>query len=369
MIWTQQQGAAIKTASAWARQGRGSQQVFRMFGFAGVGKTTLARAVAQACGGEALFIAPTGKAALMLRKRGCSNASTMHSAIYKPLEDEVTGKVTYRINPDSPITTAQLVVLDESSMADDEVSRDLLSFGVKVLALGDPYQLPPVRGTGFFTSAEPDIMLTEIHRQAADNPIIRMTMDIREGRGLKPGRYGDSQVLVRGDVDREAMREMVLGADQVLVGMNRTRMQFNRRTRELKGMPGAYPVPGERLICLRNNRTKGLMNGGMWEVRTARHQVNMVRMVVDSLDDEERGLDVQTPVHFFEGREKELDWRVRKQADEFDFGYAITVHKAQGSQWDNVLLFDESSVFREDADRHLYTAASRASERLTVIMD
>ena len=76
-------------------------------------------------------------------------------------------------------------------MVDERLARDLLSFGTKVLVLGDPFQLPPVQGAGFFTAHEPDIMLTEIHRQAADNPIIRMSMEIREGGFLEHGRYGD----------------------------------------------------------------------------------------------------------------------------------------------------------------------------------
>ena len=58
-------------------------------------------------------------------------------------------------------------------MVDEDLGRDLLSFGKPVLVLGDPAQLPPVKGGGFFTEAEPDVMLTEVHRQAADNPIIR----------------------------------------------------------------------------------------------------------------------------------------------------------------------------------------------------
>ena len=73
-------------------------------------------------------------------------------------------------------------------MVDEELGRDLLSFGKPVLVLGDPAQLPPVKGGGFFTEAEPDIMLTEVHRQAADNPIIRMSMVVREGGRLDPRR-------------------------------------------------------------------------------------------------------------------------------------------------------------------------------------
>src|SRR5690606_29513970 len=138
--------------------------------------------------------------ALVLRKKGCPDASTIHSAIYKPIEDAETGYTEFVLNKDSAVSTASLVVVDEVSMVGEDIGRDLLSYGTKVLVLGDPFQLPPISGEGFFTGLAPDIMLTEIHRQAEDNPIIRMSMDIREGRGLAPGRYGDSQVLRRGDV-------------------------------------------------------------------------------------------------------------------------------------------------------------------------
>ena len=78
-------------------------------------------------------------------------------------------------------------------MVDAELGRDLMSFGVPVLVLGDPAQLPPIQGGGFFTEAEPDMMLTEVHRQAEDNPIIRLSMDIRAGRDLDLGRYGETE--------------------------------------------------------------------------------------------------------------------------------------------------------------------------------
>ena len=115
------------------------------------------------------------------------------------------------------------------------LARDLLSFGTKVLVLGDPFQLPPVQGTGFFTADEPDIMLTEIHRQAADNPIIRCRWTSARADYLEHGRYGESRVIARDEVDREA----VLSADQVLVGRNKTRVDYNDRLRELKGLPRA----------------------------------------------------------------------------------------------------------------------------------
>lgn len=370
MDWSEQQARALDSIARWIRDKRGPQ-VYRLMGYAGTGKTTLAKHFADGTDYEVLYGAFTGKAALVLQKKGCTDASTLHSLAYKPKEDPDTGKVTFDLNPDSPLSTAGLLVVDEVSMVDELLGRDVLSFGCRVLVLGDPFQLPPVGGAGFFTEQEPDFMLTDIHRQAADSPIIRMSMDIREGKGLVPGVRGESLVVARGDMTKEDLALEVMEADQVIVGRNQTRRTFNARMRELKGIKSATPTPGERLICLRNNRTKGLLNGSMWEVKAATRPTatGRVRMKLDSLDDAKvKGVDVETPIEFFQGREAELDWRDRKRIDEFDYGYAITCHKSQGSQWDDVVVFDESGVFKDDAPRWLYTAVTRAAERVTVVV-
>ena len=363
MQWSPQQDEALRAVSQWLRN-PSSPQVFRLFGWAGTGKSTLAMHLAQDVR-KVVYAAFTGKAALVMRKRGCVGASTIHSLIYV-LDQERGGEPKFILNEDSAVSSADLVVIDEVSMVDQELGHDLLSFGTKVLVLGDPFQLPPVKGTGFFTEAEPDIMLTEIHRQAADNPIIRLSINIRERRGLEYGTYGESRVIGRRSVDQ---RE-VLKADQIIVGLNRTRVTYNDRVRELKGRLSSTPEPGDRVICLRNNRTKNLLNGQMWSVKDAMLKgMGRMELLLDPDDAGERVADVlvHTHQHFFDGREGEFDWQDRRRYDEFCFGYAITVHKSQGSQWDDVYLFDESGAFRDDRDRHLYTAVTRAAEKITVV--
>jgi ATP-dependent exoDNAse (exonuclease V) alpha subunit len=362
MQWSPQQDAALLAVAGWLRDPR-APQVFRLFGWAGTGKSTLAVHLAQDAG-RVVYAAFTGKAALVMRKRGCEGASTIHSLIYR-LKEEKGGQPEFELNPDSEIVDADLVVIDEVSMVNEELGRDLLSFGVKVLVLGDPFQLPPVSGAGFFTEAEPDVMLTEIHRQAADNPIIRMSMDIREGRGLQFGVFGESRVIHMSEVQREE----VTAADQIIVGKNKTRVLYNDRMRELRGYPRQIPVEGDRLICLRNNREKGLLNGQMWTaIQVKRKPANILQILLDPEDGARADkLMVHTHEFFFSGREDELTWPQRKGVDEFTFGYCVTAHKAQGSQWDNVYLFDESSTFREDRERWKYTAVTRAAERITVV--
>lgn len=364
MSWSPQQDRALKAVGEWLKDEHGPQ-VFYLAGFAGTGKTTLAKEMAQNVSGPVLYGAFTGKAALVLRRKGCSGASTIHSMIYRPRRRK-GGITEWILNPDGVVKDAGLVIIDECSMVGADLGQDLLSYGKKVLVLGDPAQLPPVGGDGFFTRRRPDVMLTEVHRQAQDNPIIRMSMDVREGRGLKHGTYGASKVIRLDQVDRGE----VLASEQVLVGINKSRRLYNQRIRALKGFVGANPQVGERLVCLRNRHSKGLLNGGLWNVLDVLSaDAGAVEMIVDPADAGDVKLPTEISVHpkFFLGQDKELSIAELKHSDQFDFGNALTVHKSQGSQWNNVYLFDESDVFKDDAGKWLYTGLTRAAEAVTVV--
>ena len=392
---TPQQAAAIDDVMEWIRT-PGAPQIFRLFGYAGTGKTTIAKHIAQLVGGRVIFAAYTGKAALVLRSKGCLPSSTIHSLIYK-VEDTPPcpicrglgkdsegvkcapckgsgdgpdgGKPTFRLNPESPVYGARLVIVDECSMVGDELGNDLLSFGARILVLGDPAQLPPVQDAGFFTDAEPDFMLTDIRRQALDNPIVRMSLDVREGRGIQIGTYGESKVIKRADLQPGE----VMAADQVLCGMNNTRRGLNIRFRQQLGLDQSspdHPAAGDRLVCLKNDRLRQLYNGSLWTAEKAELKNRDVLMNVKSADDGGPSAPVKVivPIEYFYGTEKTLDrWR-KRSLDAFDFGYALTVHKSQGSQWPHVMVFDESHVFRENQARHLYTAITRAADRVTVVV-
>ena len=258
--FTPHQDSALKAVADWmkAKPGRnGTPPVFRLFGYAGTGKTTLARHIADGVDGEVKFAAFTGKAALVMRNKGCDNASTIHSLIYRARESGVE-QPSFELWDDAPASKAKLIVIDECSMVDAELGRDLMSFECPLLVLGDPAQLPPIQGGGFFTDCEPDAMLTEVHRQAQNDPIVRMSMDVREGRGLDIGRYGESEVVSRSELDPDR----VMSADQVLVGRNNTRRSYNMRVRQKQNIQDPLPVAGDKLVCLRNNRKKGLLTAG-----------------------------------------------------------------------------------------------------------
>src|SRR6266403_5676849 len=122
MEWSGQQSDALQKIQTWLNCGRrGDQQVFRLFGTAGTGKTTLAREIAGMVSGRVMTGAFTGKAALVLRRKGMFNAQTLHSMIYKPEEDLMTGQVRFVLNPDSDLRGARLLIVDEVSMVDAEL--------------------------------------------------------------------------------------------------------------------------------------------------------------------------------------------------------------------------------------------------------
>lgn len=408
MNFSSQQDNALLAVSDWMKN-QSKNQVFRLFGFAGTGKTTLAKHFASNLDGRVLFAAFTGKAAHILKTKGCPEAKTIHSLIYHTkenskqqyleLEDQYLklieelkkqhgqnydvskhpqiqkiktllqkerkkhGQPSFSLNLGSDIKNAKLVVIDECSMVDKNMGQDLLSFGVPVLVLGDPAQLPPIMGGGFFTNEKPDFMLTEIHRQARDNPILELATKVRNGQTLLPGQYGTSSVVTSID------SEDALLVDQILVGKNETRFKSNKRIRDLKSITSKYPVVNEKLVCLRNNHEKGLLNGALWIVDEVMDVYEDVEKLQLRISPEDGGDFLETDVHtaHFIGEADKMTWWERKESEEFDYGYALTVHKSQGSQWNKVLLIDESSTFRKDCARWLYTGITRAANCIKIV--
>lgn len=400
MQFSPQQDKALLAVNEWLKDP--DSKLFRLFGYAGTGKTTLAKHLAQGVTGDVLFAAFTGKAAHVLQTKGCEGASTIHSLIYRPVDksrkilEELEAKLVelqaldhdkqdldaearilqmlkaerenlrrpfFHLNLDSAVREAALVVIDECSMVDTSMAKDLLSFGTKILVLGDPAQLPPVAGGGYFTEHEPDFMLTEIHRQAADNPIIAMATKIRGARMPAYGQYGESSVVSSFDM------LMALDADQILVGRNATRKKLNARIRTQLGRHGADPEPGDRVVCLQNNHQEGLLNGALWEIQgVTKHKVSpdIASLHIKS-EDTGANVEVDAFLHYFRGMEPAF--HQRGYADHFDYGYALTCHKSQGSQWDHVLVVDESASFRENKWRWLYTAVTRAAEKVELISE
>jgi exodeoxyribonuclease-5 len=425
---TGQQQQAIDRIGDWFTDP--SRQVFRLFGYAGTGKTSLAQHIVDELGiRNVLYGAFTGKAAFVLRSKGCVGAATLHSLLYLPQEkaraklrdllqqrDEETDpdqrqvldkavrveqarletpEWILRAPDETELSTAGLLVVDEVSMVNTGMAGDLLSFGCKVLVLGDPAQLPPIEGGGYFINATPDHLLTEIHRSALDSPVTRLATAVRTAGGGDrmcgvAGMDGDS-----GRTDRITIAEL-LDFDQLLVGRNATRWQAIHLLRALRGQVSDIPVPGDRIIILANSGNAEVFNGQQFHVQNcavSTRRDDQLNLAVT--DDEGAARDLTAWRCGFTGIEGEKAAKRdgRGTVVAATFGQAITTHKAQGSQWPRVLVIDEAGVFAGMAQRDkartrvaaglpdrgevaaaghlagqrwLYTAITRASDQVVI---
>ncbi len=383
------QAAGASAVKSWlASRDFKNKPFFYVGGYAGTGKTTIAKVLTEE-EKSPVFAAYTGKAASVLQRKGIP-AQTIHSLIYTPIpldekayanlskqlntcqnDDErkrIQGEIKelckprFELNSDSDIRKASLITIDEVSMVGEEMGRDLLSFGVPVLVLGDPGQLPPVTGEGFFTAGKPDVLLTEIHRQAAGNPIIGMATIVRQGSFLKRGKYGSSEVVHRTLFNHHTSSSF----DQIICGRNATRKSVNSQVRDLLGYLGSVPAEGEKVICLKNDKEVGILNGTQWRVVSSEDNGLYFKLKLQGEEQDKKPIEVDT--HPFDVDFNNMPFYERKRFQEFDFGYAITCHKSQGSQWGKVLIHNESWCFRENASKWLYTALTRAEESVMVVL-
>ena len=374
---TDEQAKAIRQIVDW--YGERNRQEFYLAGFAGVGKSTIVslaiEEIKERYGIKTVRTgAYTGKAASVLRKKGNDSAQTIHSLIYRPKVDRKTGEVTFVLSEDSDAADADLIVLDECSMIDDRMADDLRSFGKKILVMGDPGQLPPINGQGAFTRNAPDAFLHEIHRQAADSPILELATLARQGKRLPLG-YSKTGVEVLPLT--KSSQELVYGENtQPLCGLNRVRWTYTQRIRARRGFEGERPVPGERLICCKNNQKVGIFNGGMGRLKSLGDAETRSRAVysLSAVMDDEPGKveDLLTDPylfanHFSQGGTAKIEG-AKPMLNEFDWGYILTCHKAQGSSWEHVTVVDDSVAFRENRDKWLYTAITRAETGLSLLM-
>lgn len=409
---TQEQSEAYALIEEWFFHL--STQIFVLCGYAGTGKTFLidyaVRKLGLIPGDSAAFVTPTGKAASVLIRSG-TPACTLHSLIYTREEDievnedgEVVSERFLRFVKKEKIDKdIRLIVVDETSMVSDEVLRDLLSFGVKCLFCGDPAQLPPVGGSNSLLSM-PCVTLTQIVRQEANNPIVRLAARARAGEFIEYGEYGDGVAVVpRRKLAPDGMRRLFLAADQIIVGTNRTRNAVNRKVREFLGIsPEAlFPIDGEKVICTLNNWSKPLdekgdfhlvngIIGKCYNVREDEDGLGRFDFLPDFLTEKTYDLPfdggIFTRGKFFHGygekacllqngalvheNNYELLRRFKVKREDvinrFEFAYAVTCHKAQGSEYDFVIVIDESGYF-ENGREWLYTAITRAKKKLLII--
>ncbi len=319
-------------------------------GLAGTGKTVLIKHLKAELPKFAVC-AYTGKAAHVLRKKGVA-ASTIHAAIYEPNED--SGGVVHWSR--RPQVDCKGFLVDESSMVNQQTYDDLLSYDVPLIFVGDHGQLEPIDGSDFNLMKSPQHVLTEIHRNAG--PIARFAELLRNDESVRGFEGGDDVQLVRQSI---LSKSTVLAADQVIVPFNQMRAAYNRTIREALGFADRVES-GERIVCLRNNRDEGLFNGmqgvveRVWEDKPR-------RWLMDFRSDDGRPFRNIwfDPTTF--GQDPYAITQKRGTPNPFDWAYAITCHRAQGSEWDTVLVIAKKSKHWEWR-RWAYTAASRARETL-----
>jgi exodeoxyribonuclease-5 len=378
-----EQGRVLGEVSEWLR-GTREQSAFQapwryLAGVAGSGKSTLLKELSREF--RVAYCALTGKAASVLREKGCADATTLHKLLYRPEEKVVRAEdgqqrwsTEFVVRDDAPLAEFDAVALDECSMISSGMAQDLLSCGKPVLAVGDPHQLPPVAGEGYFSSREPHWYLGEVHRQALDSGILRLATDVREGRGiLNSASYMPDAAVISLEEASAVESDLLAWTDVVIVGTHRMRHHFNNQYRAAAHRRGPLPEKGEQLVCLQNDHRRGLLNGSIWRVvgadaRQVSHRA--VEVLVESVDDPSQKLLVEAWDHDFLGTEdafERMSWGQRSRRARFAYGYALTCHKFQGSQADRVLVVDESSAFREHAARWQYTAITRAAKQLVLV--
>lgn len=377
VVLTDEQRKAVDLCVSRLRAG---VDMTTLFGPAGTGKSTLARFIAEGVGGmdSVAFVAPTGKAALVLRKKGLP-AQTLHSLIYVPvgasakelkrlqqleaetadpnrkaaLQERIDELIELLKSPKfvlkdkDELAGLSAVILDESSMVGEGLLNDLRSFDIPILALGDPAQLPPVKATTPLASPgfKPTVLLKTGHRFADESPVNYFATRVRLHGGWAVNEWRDGSGLnpVESFNLNDLQISRLLDYDQVICGKNQTRQWLNGKMREQLGLPADELDDNDRLVALRNDPEHGLINGEQY----------LVSELAGMIKEE----DLVKIEGFVGARDVPL----------FAFAYAITCHKAQGSEWDNIVIFDQSQAFGREADRWLYTAITRAAESFVLL--
>lgn len=412
---------AMEKALVWLKDfdlNKTKRPYFVIEGFAGTGKSFTISKIIEESGRKPAFMAYTGKAALVLNKYSDVGATTIHSRIYRvnKVPDDVFKALyadrdgakseaeakevqkqidelmrpKFELNPEAfDEGNVSVIVLDECSMVDDVILQDLISYGIPIIALGDPGQLPPVKGEGALFKGIADARLVEIRRQALDNPIIAWSMQARKGQQLRMNYPDEWDTLLAakvslGSVGVSVRADMFKHHDITICWKNETRRKINRWARKVLGINttnSLYPVPGDTINFSKNDKEMNIFNGMFAEVIK-------VGELMDKYLEVEVMLETQKPdtpptklkllracfeEYVNPDAMKQLspwDFRGNQQAD---FGYAITCHRAQGSQWDSVLIFEEN-VFNwnkpgipELRAQWLYTAITRAAKKVTIL--
>jgi exodeoxyribonuclease-5 len=430
-----EQKEAIRQIASWFKNPFRTNNTFKLAGPAGSGKSSIAFEAIRSLGlsfSDVAIVAPTGKAAYVLIQKGNKSVSTIHSLIYITLKniDTEIENLAVRINQekemleegqsDSHILALEeellslkthknssvnnkkflfklkpallinykLILADEGSMIDAKVKTDLESFNIPILYLGDPFQLPPVTRVAnedsvFFDNAGKllpvDFMLTEVHRQTLESPILATATKVRLDksyiipRGINRSKVNPEEFFARTSIDKLTDKQLEL-FDQIICGSNKTRISINKYMREVKGFTNPLPQKGDKIIFTMNSKKFNVVNGTQGVVENEfsqkRLESNIIYcdirlddgslleeapLIIPSLLNDERSLET-LPNYFYEDFLKA------------EYGYAITCHKSQGSQYrTGLIILEPIGNTSELKRRWTYTALTRFTEKVVVV--
>ena len=383
---------------------------------------------------EVLYAAPTGRAAMILQSKGAKDARTVASAFYEPYDTDDNEsralhwaqalfpkralsfsriatpdllaeiiKAAEALPPDEfkrisndyevppPVKTVEgytvrftkrfflkgqdrlrLMVIDEASMLNDRQIEDVLSFGVPVLFVGDPFQLPPVAGDNKLMLRKPDWTLTETLRQKEGGPILDAAHLIRTKHRTPP--MGETDGFARmseRDFMEQGGLQTLKDADHTICGYNRTVRDLNGMIREARGFSGVYPNPGEKVLCTKNHHQSGLVNGLIGTVeKVGPPNARDGGFNLDALwDDGVSRRNVRADASQFDPQVSDVVWyKTLQRHAQIRFGHAATCHRSQGGGWPSVVVYEQPVGRGIDRWRWLYTAYTRAASSLVCVV-
>lgn len=391
MNFTEQQIKAIKLCVEWYYTQSYSDDVFVIGGYAGTGKSTIVYKIVDLISvrpNRVLFCALTGKAALVLRMKGL-NANTIHKTFYSPYKTSKGIKFKLKNKLDCPI---DVIIVDEFSMVDQKTLDDFRSFHIPIIGIGDPGQLPPIYGSNKFMGEEKNIkcFLTQVMRQSDESGILELANKARNMIPIEYGIHKHCEVIRNEDFDPKR----VITYDVVLCWKNSTRRNLNTYIRKMLGKNSTYPSKGDKVLCLRNNYNYSIEYKDDISIYTTNGLVLVCTEDSNLITDHKTGksyLQVVCKPEFETNKDEEFVLKCYPEIfDQYtnpngkdifvdptgededdmvhlDYGYALTVHKSQGSEWENVLIVNEFKGSNLLYAKWLYTAVTRAKKSLTIV--
>lgn len=387
------QQAVIDAAVNWYNNS--SEQVFQFSGGPGTGKSFTLNKIIHALGipyHDVMAMSYIGAAAIVMRLKGFTNAKTMHSWLFDPIEeimkddsgapimDPLYNRPKVKrsfIEKDFIDENIKLIVIDEAGSMPLKYKRVIEKHGIKIIATGDVDQLPPVQDTPAYLYTGKVYRINQIMRQAENSSIVYLSRRALQGLPIHTGFYGDSLVITEDDITEK----MVLNSDVIICGKNYTRDYWNRKIRqELLHINSPTPMFMEKVVCAKNN----------WNIEVSGISLanGLPGRVVNNPDPSGFDSDTNTfTMDFlpdmlgepFKGLHASYDYMVSDHerrnslksdrycfGEKFEFGYALTTHKAQGSQWANGIYFEEFLQPSINNNLH-YTAISRFSNTLIYV--